>query len=350
MWDLFTKVRKVIDTFSSWLAAFANNASGAFNIVKAGRAFTGMQPQSPAEIAVGCVAGAVSIIPTIMQANSYTQMMADLHGDKASCKCCGDNRICKSTASEIYSAIVKTAQSGASLSVVLLSTPLGLAGALSVTAGFSLMYLLAQYYVAKVGTLQPDAEIVDEAEESNEIWNGIKKAIAAGGGVLGVATSLLGITTIIEWIKAKDLNIVVDHHNKDVELIDGLVLLAAIIPMVLQGKAYWKNADKVLSGPRDSTYDFLGLHQVSNCKKWTLFAANLYSALFKAIGSTTGPISLANLLFDKALKLGPWPSVGIGVGMVGFITYQQVAYINRDDAPTTSANKREYLPLLRPTN
>lgn len=334
----FTTIR---DTASSWVSAIASNVLGSINVGNwAEHTFPVVKKNPVVKIAVVGTALGASVLPTVVQAYSYTKMMAALRGAEPSCTCGAKSCCCKSTVSQIYTALIKTIHSGASLSLLLTSI-LGLPAGYALTALFSLMYVLAQYYVANVGTATDDEYQLPN--ESNEKLNAIKKILAAGGGVAGVAGPAAGIINLAQWIHATSLNAVVDHTTGEAQLADLVAAIGALVPGFLQSVAYYANAKQALSG---HTHDVLDYRE-PGCRDQLVFHATIYSALFKSLGAATGPVKVANLLFDGVLGWGPWPSVAVGLIVGGLSSWQQYAYINRDnqDSPMLASGSSWLKPI-----
>lgn len=318
---MFSWLGKALNTASAWTSAIVGNLAGVNNVVQWFRRFVGTQPGSAADLAVAGVAAGLSILPAAIQGNSYNKMMAKWSGDDVSCSCGAKSCCCDNSVSQIYSASTRTLHSFASLSLV--STRLlGVPGGFAFSTWCSVMNVFSQYYVIKSQSLQQN-----DLEES---WlNNFKKFMSAGGCMAGVSTAAMGITTIATWIKEGSLTAVVDHTSGSVQLADVFSLCGALLPMVLQGMAYYSNADQVLSKQctqevEDSSET---KQQIEKIQKILNFVV-IYSALYKSLGSVTGVMNLATLV-DNFLLLGPGPAIGMGVLCFVLMVDQQYPYINR---------------------
>lgn len=309
---------KVLNTASAWTSAVVGNLAGVNNIVQWFRRFVGTQSGSPADLAVAGVAAGLSILPAVMQGNSYNKMMAQWSDEDISCNCGAKSCCCDNTVSQIYSAFNRTVQSFASLSLV--STRLlGVSGGFAFSLLCSFMYVFSQYYVIKSQSSQ---------EEVEESWsNTFKKIMAAGGAIASVATPAMGITTIATWIINGSLNAVPDHTDSLTKHIDLGAMFFALPPMVLNGLAYYANADQVLSKRRENEDSFESIQQIEKIKKIVNPIA-VYSAAYKSLGSVTGEMNLTTLV-DNLLLLGPGPALGMGALCFVLMGYQQYPYINR---------------------
>lgn len=311
---------KVLNTASAWTSAVVGNLAGVNNVVQWFRRFVGTQSGSPADLAVAGVAAGLSILPTVIQGNSYNKMMAEWTEEDVSCDCGAKSCCCDNTASQIYTASIRTAQSFASLSLVW-TRLLGVPGGFAFSLLCSFMYVFSQYYVIKSQSSQ---------EEVEESWlNTFKKIMSAGGCVAGVSTSAMGITTIATWIINGSLNAVPDHTDSLTKHIDLGAMLFALPPMVLNGLAYYANADQVLSKRRENENEnsFESIQQIEKIKKIVNPIA-VYSASYKSLGFVASPVNLTNLV-DNLLLWGPGLALGMGALYFVLVCYQQYPYINR---------------------